>query len=336
MPARAVPVGAKNRSQTELVLSVSLLGACLLWLYWPDLVEISGRWASDAKYSHGYLVPLFAAYLAWSRWRKSPPVTVSPSLWGLSLVGSGLALRLAGSYFYYPWLNEISLLPLLMGLTALLAGWSALRRIAVAITYLFFMIPLPARLELAVSQPLQRIGTRASVYAIQTVGLAAHAEGNVIVLRQIRIGVVEACNGLGMLMIFFALSTVLALLVRRPWTDKAVIVVSAIPIAIICNVARITVTAILYVTAGDKWADLVFHDLAGWLMMPLALGLLWLELKGLEWLFPTRVEGRRSEVYGQRVKNGTSAGKNGNNLDAALTRSGGKRPATRQTAQTGR
>jgi hypothetical protein len=31
-------------------------------------------------------------------------------------------------------------------------------------------------------------------------------------------------------------------------------------------------------------ADLVFHDLAGWLMMPLALGMLWVEMKFLTYV----------------------------------------------------
>ena len=54
---------------------------------------------------------------------------------------------------------------------------------------------------------------------------------------------------------------------------------SDIPIALTATSARITVTGVLHKTAGAALADLVFHDLAGWLMMPLALLLLGLELK---------------------------------------------------------
>ena len=71
----------------------------------------------------------------------------------------------------------------------------------------------------------------------------------------------------------------------RPLWERLIVVASAIPIAVIANVLRITVTGVLHVTAGHRWADLVFHDLAGWLMMPLALGLLFLELRVLSRLF---------------------------------------------------
>ena len=70
----------------------------------------------------------------------------------------------------------------------------------------------------------------------------------------------------------------------RPWTDKAAICLSAIPIALAANVTRITVTGILHKTVGSRLADLVFHDLAGWLMMPLALAILWAELRLLAWV----------------------------------------------------
>jgi exosortase/archaeosortase family protein len=60
-------------------------------------------------------------------------------------------------------------------------------------------------------------------------------------------------------------------------------VASAIPIAILVNVIRITATGVAYHLAGREsaLARLIYHDLAGWLMMPLALVMLWLELKFL-------------------------------------------------------
>jgi exosortase len=125
--------------------------------------------------------------------------------------------------------------------------------------------------------PLQRIATLASTYALQTMGLPAVAEGNVILIDEARIGVVEACNGLGMLFMFFAFATAATFVIRRPAADKAVILLSAIPIALAANVARITLTGLLHVTAGGEVADVVYHDLAGWLMMPLALATLWAE-----------------------------------------------------------
>jgi exosortase/archaeosortase family protein len=87
-----------------------------------------------------------------------------------------------------------------------------------------------------------------------------------------------------MLVIFFALSTAVAMVIRRPVYERVLIFLSAIPIALLVNVIRIVVTGVLKKTVSEEVGDRVFHDLAGWLMMPLALALLWLELRILSWL----------------------------------------------------
>jgi exosortase len=158
--------------------------------------------------------------------------------------------------------------------------------------FLFFMLPLPYRLEVALAQPLQRLATEVSTYTLQTVGFPALSEGNIILLNDTEIGVVEACSGLSMLVGFFALSTGAALLIRRSLGEKIIITLSAVPIAIITNIIRITVTGIMHETLGSRLANLVFHDLAGWLMMPLALGFLWIELQVLSHLLVETVPSR--------------------------------------------
>ena len=88
-----------------------------------------------------------------------------------------------------------------------------------------------------------------------------------------------------MLLTFAALTTAIAVLYRsRPVIDRVILLASAIPVALFCNVARITVTGLVYWMGWTKLGDLVVHDLAGWLMMPLALALLWFELKLIDWV----------------------------------------------------
>jgi exosortase/archaeosortase family protein len=87
-----------------------------------------------------------------------------------------------------------------------------------------------------------------------------------------------------MVTIFFALALAMVFLVERPWWDKLIILLSAIPIALIVNIIRITLTGILYMMVGpeNEFAKKLGHDWAGFFMMPLALGFLWLELQILE------------------------------------------------------
>src|SRR5207245_3042137 len=171
------------------------------------------------------------------------------------------------------WFQAISLLPALAGASLLLCGWPGLRWSWPAIGFLFFMVSLPYRVETGLSRPLQQIATVAATYALQTLGQPALSEGNIIIVNQARVGVEEACNGLGMLLVFFALTTGVVILIQRSLLDKLVLLLTTAPIAVLVNVIRITVTGVLYETAGSQWADLVFHDLAGWLMMPMALGI---------------------------------------------------------------
>src|SRR5262245_57005942 len=283
MRADLVPALKRFLLRPETLAGTAAAGV-LLWSRWPVLAGVAQRWGRDPQYSHGYLVPLFALFLLWHRRDRIPAAPPRPSWWGLAVLAAGLALSLAGTYLYFPWLPPVALLPCLAGLVVLLGGWGALKWAWPAVAFLVFMLPLPFQVERALAQPLQAVATSASTYALQTLGFAAFAEGNVIRMGQVRVGVVEACSGLSMLLIFFALATAVILVVRRPPLDKALIFASALPIAVAANLIRITVTGLLHKVAGSRLADLVFHDLAGWLMMPLALGLLWVELRLLAWV----------------------------------------------------
>ena len=263
-------------------LSAAALGVCLLWSYWPTLTAMAQAWSHDPVYSHGYLVPLFALVLLWTRRQELEEKSYQPDwAWGCFFLFLATALRLGGTYFYYPWFEAISLLPCLAGLCLLLAGRTGFAWSWPAIGFLFFMMPLPYRLETGMRQPLQRLATEVSTYVLQALGCPAYAEGNIIVLQNARLGVEEACSGLSMLLVFVALAAAVTMLIRRPLWEKGLILLSAIPIAVVANVGRIATTGLLFQLGKSREAQLVFHDLAGWLMMPLGLVMIGIELKVL-------------------------------------------------------
>ena len=288
--------GYLPRGLFDLLLVATL---CLIWAWWTTLTDMAGRWAHDPQYSHGYLVPLFAVILLGLR-RELMPKTWSPSWWGAPLLFTGIGLRLLGNYYFSQWLDAISLLPTLAGLWLMLGGRQTLRWAWPAIAFLVFMVPLPYRLSGELAGPLQRLATLVSTFFLQTLGVPAIAEGNVILLSEVEIGVVEACSGLRMLVIFFALSTAVALLLKRPMWERLLVVFSAIPIALASNILRITSTGLLHELVSSEVANIVFHDLAGWLMMPLALGMLGVELKLLSHLFIEPATAQRVRVAPQR------------------------------------
>jgi exosortase len=291
----------KPATLPPLLLLVAV-GVTLAWAYAPALAAMAQKWTDDPQYSHGFLVPPFVLFLLWTRRRQLPVGPCQPSAWGLALLAGGAALRLTGAFAYVDWLEAVSLLPSLAGLSLLVGGWPLLRWAWPAIAFLLFMIPLPSRIEASLAEPLQRFAAVASSYTLQALGRPAGVEGNVIVVDGLRVEVAAACSGLGSLFVFFALATGLALLVRRPLLDRLLLVLSAAPIALVANVVRITLTVVLHDAAGGRWAYETFHELAGWFMMLLALGLLRAELWLLDRLFVSPARPSSTEDRGSRIE----------------------------------
>jgi exosortase len=238
-------------------------------------------------YSHGFLVPAFAGYLAW-HWRAWAPARLRwPDPWGLAFVAGGVVLFAAADKLNVAreWLQGLSLVVNLCGVALLLGGWAALRWLAPPLAFLLFMFPLPFRVEHALGWQLQKVAAIASEFVLQTIGYPTYRTGVVLHVRDQVLEVEKACSGLSMLLTFAALATGMALLVRRPWPDRLLILLSAVPVAVLANVVRIALTGVLYNEAGKELGDRVFHDLAGWMMMPVALAVLWGELKLLDWVW---------------------------------------------------
>jgi exosortase len=196
----------------------------------------------------------------------------------LALIAVAAVMRFASAYYHFALLDPMSLVPVLAGIALFAGGWRVLRWAGPSIVFVGLMVPLPGAIGGLLSHPLQRAGTMSATYALQTLGFPAVAQGNVIVLSDTQLGVVEACSGLRMMMLFFAVSFAIAFLVKRPLLDRVIILASAAPVALVANIARIVTTGMLHDLASHKAADALFHDLAGWFMMPLAVLLLWLEL----------------------------------------------------------
>src|SRR5439155_6493728 len=106
-----------------------------------------------------------------------------------------------------------------------------------------------------------------------------------LVLDGSRVEVAAACSGLGSLLVFFAMAQGVALLSRRPLLDQTLLVLSAVPVALAANVMRVTATVLLHERWGSLASHETWHELAGWLMMALALAILWVELRLLRLVF---------------------------------------------------
>lgn len=275
-------LGPGRYAQAVLVATLAGLG---LWTFWPALRDMAAKWTSDPQYSHGYLVPIFSLVLLYLRRDRLKAVELWIDWRGLPLLTLGCLGYVAAAYVNFDYLAAGSLLPVVAGLFALFGGRPALRWSWPAVAFLVFMIPLPFSVERALGDPLQRVATKSSTWVLQTLGFPAFAEGNVIVMEKGKIAVVEACNGLSMLLTFAAITTGMAIVFKRPWVDRAVLLLSTLPVAVAANVVRISSNGVAMDLWGAEVAHDLFHDQAGWLMMPLAIAMLWFELWALSRLF---------------------------------------------------
>ena len=262
----------------QLATMIALL-ALSGWAFYPTFDWMLGKWETDPQYSHGFLVPLFSVFLLWQQrhavnsWFGTP----WPIIATLLLSGT-VALRfLAGGLLFHQ-LDAVALLVTMAALALALGGGRLLRVTAPAIAFLIFMVPLPYELERNVGGPLKLAATQASTFLLQTLGYPAIAEGNLILIDDIRLGVVDACSGLKMLMTFAAFAVAAVLLLDRSRFEKLLILMGIVPIAVITNVLRVTATGIGHTLAHDKATLDFLHDLFGWLMMPAGLALLGLQL----------------------------------------------------------
>lgn len=278
----APPVSLWDPSQRAPLMILGGLLVLLFIAYFDMLSLTSAAW-SEGLYSHGWIVPLFALALLWMRWQPFGPVPAHERWLGMLLVAIGLSARLwAAEYGHNP-IDQLSLLPAIFGIFMMVGGFHVIRWAWPALGFLVFMFPLPNMIERPVLGGLQKFASICSTFVLQTLGMAAFRQGNLISIPGSELNIAEACSGLRMGTIFGAMAVFMIFIIERPWWDKFVILLSAIPIAVLVNIIRITVTGLLYwLWPENQIAHKLGHDWAGYFMMPLALGFLWLELQILE------------------------------------------------------
>jgi exosortase len=255
-------------------------------VYLPLFRDSVEQWLKP-DYSHGFLVPLFALYLAW-QWKAWAPNYLDwPDVRGLGFFLAAAPLFLLARYTNYAleWVQGVSFVLAVLGAVTVFGGVAALRWLWGPVLFLMFMFPLPWAVSSALGWPLQKVAAIGSEYILQTLGYPTYREGVILNCQDHVLEVQNACSGLSMLLTFITLSTAMALVVTRPWLDRGLILAAAVPIAILSNILRISVTGVLYNEAGKELGDRVFHDFAGWMMMPIALAILWGELKLLDWVW---------------------------------------------------
>ncbi len=267
-----------------------LIGALVAVLYFDVLAGLVENWSSDSDFSHGFLVPVFAAYLVWSK-RKTILNKEDVHTWsGIAVVAFGLLTLVVGVYGAAIFLSRISLVIVLAGLVLSFGGWRLLRELRFALLVLFLAFPLPAIIFNQITLPLQFLASKLASNLLTLFGVPVLREGNVIELPAMTLEVAEACSGIRSLMALFTLAVFYGYFLEKSFLRRAVLVVASIPIAIAANAVRIFGTGLCVQYWDPDKALGFFHEFSGWVMFLVSLVCLFVVHRTMRF-FPWRREG---------------------------------------------
>jgi len=259
-----------DKSITGTWFTVVLLSTLVMIMYAPVLSSLARQWWDDPNYSHGVFVPVFASYVLWcerDRWRALPGL---PSNFGFAIMLCAIGLRVLGTLGAELFTARLSLLILISGIVIFLAGFRVLRAIAFPIGYLVFMIPLPAIVYYQLTLPLQLWASRLGASGLITLGIHTVREGNLLILPNCTLNVVEACSGIRSMLSLLAAVVAYGYLAEPSLWKRVALAVASIPIAIATNGLRLIATGVLSFHFGPSVDSGLVHLVFGVFFFALA------------------------------------------------------------------
>ena len=254
-----------------------LLGALVLGgiaiLYADVVQELVRVWSTDTNYSHGFLIPPIAAFLAWERRNRFLSAPPRPARAGLVVIGaSALVLALGGGAF----LSRISLVAALGGAALAIFGWSRFRAIAFPLAILLLMIPLPAPVFERLESPLQLATSVLSEAMIRTVGIPVFRDGNLLALGNVTLEVAKECSGIRTSISLVVLGLAFGYSADTRRWPRLLVLGLTVPVVVLTNAIRVAATAVSAHYFGRETATGFLHDLYGWLAFAAAFATLFL------------------------------------------------------------
>ena len=285
---------APEKSWLDLGLHVfikaAVISTLIWWIFREEIHGIVRQWLTNPSWSHGFLIPLFSLYFLNQGKDEILAIQKPRPSW---LVGLPLLLFFLALYpvnvvmlkFMYG--KPLIVIAVIGSVVLFLGGWKILKYAWLPVAYLFFAVPLPGRLYFQLTNPMRQLAAQVATVILNLVPqLEATVQGSTIdvIYQNVRmepgLDVADACSGMRLVMAFVALGVAMAYLHWRPIWQRLVLLGSTLPIAILCNIVRVTITGFIYILGNPKYAQGIYHDLLGMLMLPLAFVL----YGGLAWL----------------------------------------------------
>jgi exosortase len=275
-PAPVAPPGqetavASSRSAWQRWLPAAVLVCLVVAIYAGVFVKLVNDWYTNPDFSHGFLVPLFSAYLIWTKRDVLRRTVVKQSWSGVWLVVGGIILLFLGVYGAELFLSRISFVMLLAGLIWTLAGRQFLRELRFPLLVLLLAIPFPAVVYNQITFPLQILASKLASAALPVFGVPVMRDGNIIQLPSMQLEVAEACSGIRSLMSLFTAAIFYGYFLEPSVKRRVILALAALPIAVIANGVRILGTGLAVQYWDPQKALGFFHEFSGWLIFVFSL-----------------------------------------------------------------
>jgi exosortase len=262
---------------------------CLLIavVYYHVLVKLATDWWQIPDFSHGFLVPLFSAYLVWEKRETLRSTIIAPCWGGIAVIVLGLFVLLLGVYGSELFLSRVSLVIVLAGLVLCFGGRQFLKELSFALLVLLLAIPIPAIIFNQITFPLQILASKLASALLPLFGVPVLREGNIIELPLMKLEVAEACSGIRSLMSLFTLAVFYGYFLEKSNWRRVALVLVSIPIAIAANAVRILGTGLCVQYWDPDKALGFFHEFSGWVIFMVSLVCLYAAHRVMS-LFPAK------------------------------------------------
>lgn len=257
-----------------ILIPIAILAGLFVWLnFWRIHSLVLNGWLNDPNWSHGFIIPIFSLFLIYNRRDDLLTVEARPCVWALPL----LILSLLGQILcvhpiHNVWLGELSMVASLFFLVLYLSGPGVIRVTWLPILYLALAMPIPGYLYTKISVPLQELAAQGSALILQICGKSIDVTASHLKIisesgQTRELTVAEACSGMRSLMAYVALGVAWAYLEERPAWQRVILVLAVIPVAVLCNVLRVTITSTAYVYDHPELGQKFMHTFTGLLML---------------------------------------------------------------------
>lgn len=251
-----------------------LLVLAMGWLYHAVLLELGRQWWDDPNFSHGFLVPLFSAFIIWQDRSQLEAVPRKFFPAAIVVIAGSLAMLVVGVLGAELFLSRTSLVFLIAGIVLYFFGPQFFRKVLFAWAFLFLMIPIPAIIFNQITFPLQILASKAATSVLSLIGIPVLRDGNVINLAVMPLEVAEACSGIRSLMSLVTLAVIYGYFLESKFILRALLALAAVPIAVTANASRIVGTGLAVQYWDPEKALGFFHEFSGWVIFVISIVLL--------------------------------------------------------------